>query len=613
MPPKKKPTTTTNFVQQSSSSNIAIPATINLANSTNSTNTSTSATASTAQKKIQWYWAGDSNNSTGSVQDILIEYDSKINSEIESQFQQFQLKPKSIKLSKFKVDNDRYINFKTMCQTRYDDPNKNRSVERKEIIPGTAPTAPSVSIKGRDKPKKRKSTDSDSESDSDSDSSDSDSSDSDISSDSDSDDEDYIAKWYWAGDSNGGPSKGGGHQDVWVEYDNKMCKNLEKAFQNNDKKYKVDKERFVDLQNMLQRRCDDESKRRNVKREDPKKTKKAKKSNVSTAQQINNAINAVASSHGTTSTAVAPITKNASSKSISDTTTTTTTTAVSNNKATLAPTMSQISISSIIKCPDTWTNVDSMDYKEIDIKPSESEFKWMSKLFTNTIAPIHKGMATLSPIVFNDLVVSRVTRIQNPMQWVRYHGRKQKILDDNKGKCSPIYSVLTDVSTGPEVDRNANEFFLFHGLNISSITGIAKFGFDPRFCSLEGMYGAGLYFAENSSKSNQYCHGKSCTASGFLSSSCHCSAKDEICILVCRVTLGDALVENVYRGNTKGSFWHGRRTEPKKPDGVSIYNSVVGESKPNYGPKAALQLREYIVYESSQVYSEYKVYFHRKK
>ena len=59
-----------------------------------------------------------------------------------------------------------------------------------------------------------------------------------------------------------------------------------------------------------------------------------------------------------------------------------------------------------------------------------------------------------------------------------------------------------------------NEHFLYHGLNASFIPGITKFGFDPRYCSLEGMFGAGLYFAEHSSKSNQYVHSGNCTISG---------------------------------------------------------------------------------------------------
>ena len=98
-------------------------------------------------------------------------------------------------------------------------------------------------------------------------------------------------------------------------------------------------------------------------------------------------------------------------------------------------------------------------------------------------------------------------------------------------------------------------------------------------------------------------------------------------MLLCRVTLGDALIERCargsgasqcrahpfprsdYRGNNKGDFWYQLRTEPKRKDG-SIYHSVVGESQANYA-HAKLRLREYIVYDRAQVYPEYKVYFKR--
>ncbi|KAN0037467.1 hypothetical protein ACTFIV_002818 [Dictyostelium citrinum] len=618
MPPKKKPVTASNAVIQSSSATTAIPTTINIP-----TTVAASAAPTTAQKKIQWCWAGDSG--VGASQDVLVEYDSKINSEIESQYQMHLLKPKVIKYLTFKLDKERYVDFKKMVQARYDDPNKMRTVERQLIVPGSTLPPPTNS-----KPKRGRnianSDDSDTASE-DSSNSDSDSSDSDVSDDSDDeDDEDYIARWFWAGDSNGGPSKGGGHQDIWVEYDDiNMRKKLEKAFANGKKKLKVDNERFVDFQNMLQRRYDDESKRRNLKREDPLKVRPKKK--LTKSQKISNAttaMNAMAASHATTAittpttttttTSTAPVTRSSSKGQMTSVGNgSATTTATTHHKPTLTSTMSTISISDIIKCPSTWTDVDSMNYKEVDVKSHENEFQWMSKLFSQTISSNHKGISTLSPIVFNDLKVTRVVRVQNPMLWVSYHARKQKILDDNNGSCPPIHSVITNIPGGPELDKKANELFLFHGLNVSSVAGIAKFGFDPRFCSLDGMFGAGLYFAENSSKSNQYCHGGACTCSGFQATSCKCKASDEVCLLVCRVVMGDCLVENVFRGNGPGQFWNGRRTEPKKPNNINIYNSVIGESKPNYGPKAALQLREYIVYESSQVFVEYKVYFKRVK
>jgi len=63
--------------------------------------------------------------------------------------------------------------------------------------------------------------------------------------------------WHWQGDNG------------WVQYDEETCKRLEDAYTNNPSgRCKVDDERFVDLTMMLQRRYDNESKRRKVKRED---------------------------------------------------------------------------------------------------------------------------------------------------------------------------------------------------------------------------------------------------------------------------------------------------------------------------------------------------------
>jgi hypothetical protein len=71
-----------------------------------------------------------------------------------------------------------------------------------------------------------------------------------------------------------------------------------------------------------------------------------------------------------------------------------------------------------------------------------------------------------------------------------------------------VAKVLTASAAPPPSPRNAavNEHFLFHGLNHAHLDTITREGFNPRFCSLEGMFGSALYFAEHSSKANQYTH-----------------------------------------------------------------------------------------------------------
>lgn len=49
------------------------------------------------------------------------------------------------------------------------------------------------------------------------------------------------------------------------------------------------------------------------------------------------------------------------------------------------------------------------------------------------------------------------------------------------------------------------ERMLFHGSPF--INAIVQKGFDERHAYIGGMFGAGIYFAEHSSKSNQYVYG----------------------------------------------------------------------------------------------------------
>jgi hypothetical protein len=79
----------------------------------------------------------------------------------------------------------------------------------------------------------------------------------------------------------------------------------------------------------------------------------------------------------------------------------------------------------------------------------------------------------------------------------------------------PVPHILTTKLGSPSpLQVDLNECFLFHGLNAQHVDPITHDGFDPRFCSLDGMFGSALYFAENSSKANQYSHTPSCKMVG---------------------------------------------------------------------------------------------------
>lgn len=146
---------------------------------------------------------------------------------------------------------------------------------------------------------------------------------------------------------------------------------------------------------------------------------------------------------------------------------------------------------------------------------------------------------------------------------------------------------------------------LFHGLNAGVLETIAESGFDERVSSLEGMFGCGVYFAENASKSDLYCHTAACAQVGALyqgkRSKCTCWKDMDVerSMLVARVTMGNPWVR--YESTDKVNPLR-RAPEP--------YDSVLGESKA-HSRRAKLKYREMIVYDRRQCYAEYILWYKR--
>lgn len=101
---------------------------------------------------------------------------------------------------------------------------------------------------------------------------------------------------------------------------------------------------------------------------------------------------------------------------------------------------------------------------------------------------------------------------------------------------------------------------------------IAKAGMDERVCNLNGMLGAGLYFAEDSCKSGQYAV---------------CDEKRSSWFILCRVVLGNPYC-------TDQGMPLLRR--PPDPHDSVIFN-------PNHTTPG--HHRELVVYDRAQVYPEY--------
>ena len=412
-----------------------------------------------------------------------------------------------------------------------------------------------------------------------------------------------VIKWFWAGDS------ANGVQDNWVEYDAAASAKYEAARQAGEDKVQVDDQRFIDLTDMVQRRYDDKNRRRTVKRTETKKRAAASRSDEPPGRKKRKVGNN--DSGGGTSAASAAASDASSA-------------AAAAAAAPAAPTVGHLALPNV---PDDWDGFDSLDYFECNVDKGSAEFEWISQVMRRTTEAAHTMNDFNHKIKFRRLEIVSVKRVQNPSTWMAYNSFREQIISESSGRTPAVAngdlnSVATDLKGAAAVksEAAANEFFLFHGLNANlHADKITKFGMDPRYSSVEGMFGAGLYFADLASKSNQYVHCGKCRLTGAMPrdpvarakfvKECKCKQSDEACALLCRVSLGDTLIEKNFRGNNPGQFWHARRREPEKPGGGGIYNSVVGEGRTKGG--SSLEFREYIVYESKQVYPEYKVYYKR--
>ncbi|CAG4948307.1 unnamed protein product [Parnassius apollo] len=164
---------------------------------------------------------------------------------------------------------------------------------------------------------------------------------------------------------------------------------------------------------------------------------------------------------------------------------------------------------------------------------------------------------------FSRYRVLRIQKIVNGRLWERYQHRRKEVSEE---------------AGAP------NERMLFHGSPF--INAIVQKGFDERHAYIGGMFGAGIYFAEHSSKSNQYVY-------GFGGGSGCPTHKDRSCylchrqMLLCRVTLGRA-----FQLASAMKMAHA-------PPG---HHSVAG--RPSHG---GLCFPEYVVYRGEQAYPEYLI------
>uniref|UniRef100_G3Q0P0 Poly [ADP-ribose] polymerase n=1 Tax=Gasterosteus aculeatus aculeatus TaxID=481459 RepID=G3Q0P0_GASAC len=198
----------------------------------------------------------------------------------------------------------------------------------------------------------------------------------------------------------------------------------------------------------------------------------------------------------------------------------------------------------------------------IDLATDDKEFQSVEEELQSTIREHRDGGNAGG--VFSRYNIIKIQKVVNKKLRERYSHRQKEIADENH--------------------NHHNERMLFHGSPF--INAIIHKGFDERHAYIGGMFGAGIYFAENSSKSNQYVYG----IGGGTGCPTHKDRSCYVChrqMLFCRVTLGKSFLQF---------------SAMKMAHAPPGHHSVIGRPSVN-----GLAYAEYVIYRGEQAYPEYLI------
>ena len=188
--------------------------------------------------------------------------------------------------------------------------------------------------------------------------------------------------------------------------------------------------------------------------------------------------------------------------------------------------------------------------------------------------------------------IDRIECIQTPRLQEKYLAELQDITGVCAGKVSDSLEDVDALRVQSFTGLDINEFLLFHGAPSSLIERLCSQGLDIRYAGdhFGRMFGYGLYFASNSSKSDIYTKPDLPGRPGMR------------CILVTRVCLGEP-----YRAAHSDQLM---RKPPDRADETGPLSSVVGLTEAEGGELAH---REYIVYKEGQTLPQYAVWYRHER
>ena len=197
-----------------------------------------------------------------------------------------------------------------------------------------------------------------------------------------------------------------------------------------------------------------------------------------------------------------------------------------------------------------------------------------------------------------NVVVTRILQVVSGRKVDEYQqARRYRCTEDSH--CSPIDGMTAVKCEVEHGWRDLNEYLLFHGTSYTKSNVIAHEGLDAQRGgeSVGAMFGRGVYFAQNASKSDFYTTCKDCTTD-----SCRdCThAEGERCILLTRVLLGESLIVK----HTDRTVQNWIRA-PDKPTG-GPYDSITAASKDDGG---VVDHMEFVVFKDPRMLVQFQVFY----
>jgi hypothetical protein len=245
----------------------------------------------------------------------------------------------------------------------------------------------------------------------------------------------------------------------------------------------------------------------------------------------------------------------------------------------------------------------------VALQPSSPVYAEIKRLVMDTWESSKVGFGNdAAGLKHKTIDVKNISRVENPKLFHKYRTKVNELclsaattafplvtaIDKNEVKTRTLNLLMLEAVLVPEI----NEYFLLHGTKVNTRDTIVKQGLDSRL-SNSVYFGNGIYFAESSTKSDQYADSaQQRTANG-----------QPLYMFVCRVTLGNPYVARQPKAFRRPPCTQAGCNSDTCTTHHEMHDSVLGTHRPDGTP---LLFREFILYHPDQSYPEYLVEYVRQ-